>query len=128
MTVDMSAGGYFQYPIRIRPIAIPRKRGMGEGVGEGKRSAITTPLMAINGGLHYGEEMGREKEEVAAVSSAGIVEGTRAGSARGTGSASGRVRRRIQGSDAARARGRAPGRRRREEGGVAASGPHLQER
>jgi hypothetical protein len=23
MTVDMSAGGYFQYPIRIRPVAIP---------------------------------------------------------------------------------------------------------
>jgi hypothetical protein len=27
MTVDMSAGGYFQYPIRIRPVAIPRLDG-----------------------------------------------------------------------------------------------------
>jgi hypothetical protein len=29
--------------------------------------------MAINGGLHYGEEMGREKGEVVAVSGAGVV-------------------------------------------------------
>jgi hypothetical protein len=42
---------------------------------ERKRSVITTPLMAINGGLHYGEEMGREKEEVAVVSDAGEAEG-----------------------------------------------------
>jgi hypothetical protein len=26
MTVDMTAGGYFQYPIRIRPVAIPMVR------------------------------------------------------------------------------------------------------
>ena len=50
---------------------------MGEGAEEGKRLAITTPFMAINGGLHYGEEMGREKEEVTAVSGAGEDEGTR---------------------------------------------------
>jgi hypothetical protein len=41
------------------------------------------PLMAINGGLHYGEEMGRDKEEVAAVSGAGEAERTRPGSTRG---------------------------------------------
>jgi hypothetical protein len=23
MTMDIAAGGYFQYPIRIRPVAIP---------------------------------------------------------------------------------------------------------
>jgi hypothetical protein len=26
MTVDMTASGYFQYPIRIRPVAIPSGR------------------------------------------------------------------------------------------------------
>jgi hypothetical protein len=56
-----------------------RERHRGE-----ERSVITTPLMAINGGLHYGEEMGREKE-VAAVSGAWEAEGTRAGSSRGAG-------------------------------------------
>jgi hypothetical protein len=25
MTVDMTVGGYFQYPIRIRPVAIPTR-------------------------------------------------------------------------------------------------------
>ena len=25
MTVDMTAGGYFQYPIRISPVAIPTR-------------------------------------------------------------------------------------------------------
>jgi hypothetical protein len=49
----------------------------------------TTPLMAINGGLHYGEEMGREKEEVAAVSVAGEAEGTWANSGRGAGRCTG---------------------------------------
>jgi hypothetical protein len=40
-----------------------RERGGREGAPrERKRTAITTPLMAINGGLHNGEEMGREKE------------------------------------------------------------------
>jgi hypothetical protein len=43
MAVDMTAGGYFQYPIRIRPVAIPYRlavpsttartvRGSGETV------------------------------------------------------------------------------------------------
>jgi hypothetical protein len=32
--------------------------------------------MAINGGLHYGEEMGREKEEAAAISGAREAKGT----------------------------------------------------
>jgi hypothetical protein len=41
--------------------------------------------MAINGGLHYGKEMGREEEEVAAVSGAGEAEETRAGSGKGEG-------------------------------------------
>jgi hypothetical protein len=46
--------------------------GMEEAPRERKWPAITTPLMAINGGLHYGEEMEREKEEVATtISSAG---------------------------------------------------------
>jgi hypothetical protein len=50
---------------------------------------ITTPLMAIIGGLHYGEEMGRGKEEVVAVSVAGEAKGTRASSGRGTGRCTG---------------------------------------
>jgi hypothetical protein len=66
-----------------------RERRRGE-----ERSTITTALMVINGGLHYGEEMGREKVEVAAVSGAWEAEGTRASSARGAGSSSGRARRR----------------------------------
>jgi hypothetical protein len=101
---------------------------VGEGAEEGKRLAITTPFMAINGGLHYGEEMGREKEEVTAVLGAGEAEGTRASTARGTGSASRRARRCIQCGGTARARGRTPGRCWREEDGAAAGGPHLQER
>jgi hypothetical protein len=83
-----------------------RKEGERESSGRGGRGAgarsvfigrererhrgeqppvITTPLMAINGDLHYWEEMGREKEEVAAVLGAGEDEGTQASSGRGTG-------------------------------------------
>jgi hypothetical protein len=64
-----------------------RERRRGE-----ERSVITTPLMAINGGLHYGKELGRDKEEVAAVSGAGEDEGTRASLGRGAGRCPGRSR------------------------------------
>jgi hypothetical protein len=56
-----------------RSVFIGRERERRQGE---ERSVITTPLMAINGGLHYGEEMGREKEEAAAISGAREAKGT----------------------------------------------------
>jgi hypothetical protein len=37
MTMDMTTGGYFQYPIRIRPIAIPTGHARG---GSGPYSEV----------------------------------------------------------------------------------------